>query len=141
MLREAEEMGRGNLLASPAGAALGDSETPGCHLISPLLVNRRGVSTGNRTPVSPSRTEVTCWKWLPGPTAGLSALPGCPDPLPTLHPSLSPPRRSSHLSSSCCRFPSQSPRTQRFVIAARVFALSPLIPSFSVIISWVLSPP
>lgn len=85
MLEVGEEVVRGNLRASPTGAAVGESATPRCHLTIPLLVNRRGDSTGSRAPVSLSRAEVTCWERLPGPPAGLSGssrLPGFPLNLP-----------------------------------------------------------
>lgn len=82
-----EEKSWGTLVTSPPGAAQGESETPGCHLTIPLLVNRRGDATGSRGPASPSRAEVTCWERLLGPPAGLfsSVLrPGTPPS--TFHP-------------------------------------------------------
>lgn len=124
MLGVGEEVAGGNLRASPPGAALGESETPRCHLTIPLLVNRREDSTGSRTPVCSPRAEVTCWEGLPGPPAGLSGssrLLGC---------RLTPPRRvpgAFHTPS----YPSPPPvsitipRTQSFIRASRVFSLSP----------------
>lgn len=97
-----EEVDGGNLRASPPGAALGESETPRCHLTILLLVNRREDSTGNRAPVCPSRAEFTCWERLLGPPTGLSGcsgLPGFPlTPPPRVPRALSQPPSLSPMS-------------------------------------------
>ena len=132
-----EEVEGGNLGPSP-GASLGESETPRCHLTIPLLVNPRGDSTGSRAPVSPSRAEVTCWEQLPGTPAGLSGSPKLPGFPLNVH---SESRGAFHTCPCPPRIP--TPITQCTALHyshASLLTLSfPF--SFSVIISWVLSPP
>lgn len=79
-----EEVEGGTLGAFPPGTALGESETPRCHLTTPLLVTARG-DAGSRAPVSLPGQKSPVGTGSRVPLPGLLALPGCLDSHSSLH--------------------------------------------------------